>query len=187
MRGAGNAKARMTREAVTERRLRKIAAPRRRARMNDPARAKQAPDAIDLGPLRDWIGFHLRMAQTSSFQAFARLTREFDIRPGRFAVLMLIGRNPGISQTALSRANGRDKSTLTPALADLTRRRLIVRRRITEDRRSYRLFLTPAGEAMLGKLTARAAVHEENIERIVGKADCARFMEILRRIILDLA
>ena len=51
------------------------------------------------------------------------------MRPGRFAMLTLIGRNPGISQTALSRANGRDKSTLTPLLADLVRRGLVRRTR----------------------------------------------------------
>lgn len=186
MQRAGNAKARATRQA-SERGLRKATVPRARTRRAAATPAKSSFNAIDLGPLRDWIGFHLRMAQTASFQSFARLTQEFDIRPGRFAVLMLIGKNPGISQTALSRANGRDKSTLTPALADLTQRRLIVRRRIAEDRRSYRLFLTPAGEAMLARLVERAAVHEDNLERIVGKADLARFMDILRRLASDLA
>ena len=57
------------------------------------------------------------MAQIASFQAFAREVGEVDLPPGRFALLTLIGRNPGISQTVLSRAAGRDKSTLTPALA----------------------------------------------------------------------
>ena len=60
---------------------------------------------------RTWLGFHLRMAQIASFQAFAREVGEVDLPPGRFALLTLIGRNPGISQTALSRAAGRDKST----------------------------------------------------------------------------
>jgi DNA-binding MarR family transcriptional regulator len=155
----------------------------RKVRLPAPA----PPADIDLGPLAHWLGFHLRLAQSSSFQSFARLTQEFDVRPGRFALLMLIGRNPGISQTALSKANGRDKSTLTPALADLSRRRLITRRRISEDRRSYELFLTPAGETMLAELTRRAMRHEEHLERIVGKADRARFMEILKRIITGVA
>jgi hypothetical protein len=82
-------------------------------------------DGIDYGPLADWIGFHLRMAQIASFQAFAREVGEVDLPPGRFALLTLIGRNPGISQTVLSRAAGRDKSTLTPALRDLIRRDLV--------------------------------------------------------------
>ena len=75
-----------------------------------------APEPLRLGPLTDFIGFHLRLAQEASFQAFARRVRDLDLRPGRFAVLALIGENPGISQTALGRASGRDKSSLTPAL-----------------------------------------------------------------------
>jgi hypothetical protein len=94
-------------------------------------------DGSDYGPLPEWLGFHLRMAQIASFQAFAREVGEVDLPPGRFALLTLIGRNPGISQTVLSRAAGRDKSTLTPALRDLKRRGLIARNRLESDRRSY--------------------------------------------------
>ena len=118
--------------------------------------ARENVETIDYGPLQNWVGFHLRLAQTASFQAFARETADVDLSPGRFATLMLIGRNPGISQTALSRANARDKSTLTPVLDDLERRRFIKRIRPKSDRRSYRLMLTTAGEDMLGKLTVCA-------------------------------
>ena len=64
-------------------------------------------EAVDYGPLAEWVGFNLRMAQAAAFQAFSRLAKEVGTRPGRFATLMLIGRNPGISQTALSRASRR--------------------------------------------------------------------------------
>src|SRR5262244_3438786 len=108
-------------------------------------------DAIDYGPLAQWIGFNLRMAQDASFHAFSRLSKKIGIKPGRFATLTLIGNNPGISQTALSRANGRDKSTLTPLLADMARRGLVRRARTRNDRRTYRLSLTKAGEALLAE------------------------------------
>ena len=55
------------------------------------------------------------MAQEATFQAFSRLSKEIGESPGRFATLTLIERNPGISQTELSRAAGRDKSTLRPS------------------------------------------------------------------------
>src|SRR5436309_2298638 len=91
-----------------------------------PASRTAAPRAVRYGPLEHWVGFHLRLAQSASFQAFARLANGVELtRPGWFATLTLIGANPGISQTELSRANGRDKSTLTPVLQDLTRRRLV--------------------------------------------------------------
>jgi hypothetical protein len=95
------------------------------------ARTRQAGENIDFGPLENWVGFHLRLAQSASFQGFVREARSVDLSPGRFATLMLIGRNPGISQTALASANGRDKSTLTPILEDLERRGLVVRENST--------------------------------------------------------
>jgi len=141
---------------------------------------------VDYGPLAEWIGFHVRMAQISAFQAFAREVGEVDLPPGRFAILTLIGRNPGISQTVLSRAAGRDKSTLTPALQDLKRRGLITRVRREKDKRSYHLTLTPAGEAMLQRLTECAVRHERNLDRVIGARDRARFLATLRRIMSDL-
>jgi DNA-binding MarR family transcriptional regulator len=141
-----------------------------------------APDAIDYGPLQEWIGFNLRMAQDASFQAFSRRSKEIGVKPGRFATLTLIGRNPGISQTALSRANGRDKSTLTPLLVDLVRRGLVRRAQARNDRRSYRLTLTRAGERLLEQLTACAREHERRLDAVIGPRERAQFLRVLRKL-----
>jgi DNA-binding MarR family transcriptional regulator len=141
---------------------------------------------VDHGPLADWVGFNLRMAQAASFQAFSHMAKEIGTRPGRFATLMLIGRNPGISQTALSRADGRDKSSLTPVLNDLARRGLISRRRTRDDQRTYRLTLTPAGKTLLAQLTRCALAHERKLDRIIGPRDRTEFLAVLKRIIAKL-
>jgi DNA-binding MarR family transcriptional regulator len=143
---------------------------------------ENSPEAVDHGPLEDWVGFNLRVAQTAAFQAFSRRSQEIGERPGLFAALTLIGTNPGISQTALSRANGRDKSTLTPVLTDLVRRRLVRRDRSPTDKRTYRLNLTPAGRRVLQKLTACARRHEAKLDKVIGARDRARFVQILRKI-----
>jgi DNA-binding MarR family transcriptional regulator len=121
------------------------------------------------------------MAQAAAFQAFSRRSSEIGVQPGRFATLTLIGANPGITQTALSRANGRDKSTLTPLISDLVRRGLIRRTRDRNDRRTYRLTLTPAGQRLLAALTDCALAHERNLDRVVG-ADRALFLRLLKKI-----
>jgi DNA-binding MarR family transcriptional regulator len=141
---------------------------------------------IDYGPLAKWLGFHLRMAQIASFQAFAAEVGEVDLPPGRFALLTLIGRNPGISQTVLSRAAGRDKSTLTPALHDLRKRELIRCQRLAHDRRSYHLSLTPAGQSTLRRLTKCAGRHERNLDRIVGARDRPKLLRLLNKIMVEL-
>ena len=158
----------------------------RTAERDEALAADGTPGAIRYGPLEDWVGFHLRMAQTASFAGFAREATGIDISPGRFAILTLIASNPGISQTDLSRANGRDKSTLTPALDDLERRGLVRRERLPENRRSYALKLTPDGQAMLDELTACAARHEANLDRIIGTTERARFLAALKRIAAEL-
>jgi DNA-binding MarR family transcriptional regulator len=156
-------------------------------RARDGERKRKEPvTGIDYGPLADWLGFHLRLAQIASFQAFANAAQEIDLSPGRFALLLLIGRNPGISQTALSRAHGSDKSTLTPALNDLKRRGLISRSRLKRDRRSYRLALTPAGHQLLARLTACASRHEQNLDRIIGVRDRGRLLQLLRKLHTEL-
>src|SRR5882757_7270571 len=50
--------------------------------------------SINFGPLATWIGFNLRMAQETAFQAFSRRSQEVGESPGRFATLTLIARNP---------------------------------------------------------------------------------------------
>jgi DNA-binding MarR family transcriptional regulator len=143
-----------------------------------------ADEPLRLGPLEDFIGFHLRLAQEAAFQAFARRVRDYQMRPGRFAVLALIGENAGISQTALSRAAGRDKSTLTPALNDLVRRSLVKRRRVASDRRSYALSLTAKGRRLLDELTVHARAHDRVLDEIVGLKHKAEFIGALRRLAL---
>lgn len=150
------------------------------------ARKNAANENVDFGPLADWVGFHLRLAQTASFQAFVQEAHEVDLSPGRFATLLLIGRNPGISQTALAAANGRDKSTLTPILEDLERRGFIVRDKMKTDRRSYQLTLTDAGKKMLDQLVVCAKRHDENLDRIIGAKDRVKFIKILQKIAAEI-
>jgi DNA-binding MarR family transcriptional regulator len=143
-------------------------------------------ESINFGPLAHWVGFNLRMAQESAFQAFSRRSQEIGESPGRFATLTLIGRNPGISQTELSHANGRDKSSLTPVVEDLVRRGLVERNRMRDDRRTYRLNLTAAGKKTLTQLTRCARRHERNLEAIIGQRDRQRFIQILKRIAAEI-
>jgi len=126
------------------------------------------------------------MAQEAAFQAFSHLSQEIGESPGRFATLTLIARNPGISQTELSLANGRDKSSLTPVVEDLVKRGLVERKRMDSDRRTYRLNLTPSGKKVLTMLTRCARRHERNLDRVIGERDRKRFIQILKKIAAEL-
>jgi DNA-binding MarR family transcriptional regulator len=138
--------------------------------------------SINFGPLATWVGFNLRMAQEAAFQAFSRRSQDVGESPGRFATLTLIARNPGISQTELSHANGRDKSSLTPVVEDLVRRGLVERKRLNHDRRAYCLNLTREGKKTLTMLTRAARRHERALDGVIGMRDRKRFIQILKNI-----
>jgi len=143
-------------------------------------------EGLRLGPLAEFIGFHLRLAQEASFRAFAQRVGDPGLRPSRFAMLVLIAENPGLTQRALSRASGRDTSTLTTALDDLVRRGLVRRERAEADRRSYALSLTPRGRRVLGRLLAHARAHDAELDALVGPRGKATLLRLLRRIVAGL-
>ena len=149
-------------------------------------KAEAALKPIDFGPLATWVGFNLRMAQEASFQAFSHHSAAIGENPGRFATLTLIARNPGIRQTELSAASGRDKSSLTPVVEDLVRRGMVERKRVDSDRRAYRLNLTSVGRKTLALMTRAARKHERNLDRTIGPRDKKRFVDILKRIAAEI-
>ena len=54
---------------------------------NDEASEGAGQGGISLGPLEDYIAFHLRMAQGASFRAFQQHAGVPGLRQGWFAVL----------------------------------------------------------------------------------------------------
>src|ERR1700733_7905188 len=92
---------------------------------------KSAPrrDLVDLGWLQGSVTFHLRYAQDKSFRTMTRRARAKHWRPGVFSILVVVQQNPGINQTQLSRAIGRDKSSLTDTLLTLDEEGLVTRAR----------------------------------------------------------
>lgn len=138
---------------------------------------------VNLGELGEFIGFYLRMAQTLSFQAFVKEAGESGrtLRAGYFAVLTLIGENPGITQTALSRANGRDKSSLTPVIDELERCGFVTRHRVESNRRAYSLQLTPSGEDARQRLLKAALIHEERLGSMLSAHERRELLRMLKQ------
>ena len=96
--------------------------------------------------------------------------------------MMVLRDNPGITQSALSRAIARDKSSVTPLIQDLQRRGLVKRTPSRTDRRSVTLVLTAAGQAVLKDLIVHAREHDRKLDEIVGAAK-PEFIALLRKIV----
>ena len=127
-----------------------------------------AKPKIDLGPLPELIGYVLRRAQLVVFQDFFAAFAPFDIRPAQFAVLTVIARNPGLTQSQVAAALGIKRTNFVGLLNALETRGLAERRQAARDRRSYALYLTAQGAALMRRLKPVLKAHESRMVAKVG-------------------
>lgn len=140
------------------------------------------PTAIDYGDLPKLLGYQLRRAQLRVFQHFAATLGQTSITPGRYGLLVLIEGNTGISQTALARAAGIERSTLGGVIDHFEKEGLVARRVAPSDRRSYALQLTARGRQLLDKLRPQIQHHEAEVTAQLTAAEARELIQLLARI-----
>lgn len=150
--------------------------------MGRPAN-KPAPP-LDRGLLPSLLGYMLRRTQTAVFGDFAATFSKAGetLTPGEFGLLVLVDRNSGLSQMALARALGIDRSTLVPILDRLQARGLLMRHRSPTDGRTHALALTPAGDKALGRFARLVKAHEKRIASSLSSAETRTLIELLEKV-----
>lgn len=103
-----------------------------------------AVGTVDIGPLRDSLGFLLRMAQLQTFEHYFT-EGSFALKLGEFSVLTLILHNPGIRQGVLAQRLMIKRAHMTKLIRTMEKSGYVERTIPDEDRRSVTLRLTPEG------------------------------------------
>ena len=134
--------------------------------------------------LTQLLGYGLRRAQSAVFADFASTFAEAGeaLTPGEFGLLVLVERNAGLSQTALSPALAIDRSTLVPILNRLQARGFLVRHASPTDGRTHALALTAAGEKALAKFARLVKAHEKRITAGLSAAETRALIELLDKV-----
>lgn len=110
---------------------------------------------IDYGGLDDHLGYVLRRAQLAGFEAFHRATAGIDITPPRYTALIIVGANPGLSQTELGTVLGTARSGAMLLTDWFEQHGLAERRRRNGDGRAWGLYLTSRGKTLIARLKRR--------------------------------
>jgi len=95
-------------------------------------------------------------------------------------------RREGISQTELAKVLGLGKVATGEFVVDLERRGLIVRRLQADDRRRYRVRLTPRGRTMLAKISAIVSTMNAEIFADFANSKLEQFADSLKKMKLQL-
>ncbi len=137
---------------------------------------------LDYDILPTLIGYHLRRAQIGVFNDFVRtMSREY-VSPGQFGVLTLIGANPGLSQSALARAVGIERSTMVAVIDTLEARGFVERQPSPVDRRSYALMLSENGGTLLEKLKPQVYGHEDAVAKDLSLEEREELIRLLSKL-----
>ena len=138
---------------------------------------------LEYDVLDDLLGYSLRRAQVAMFMAFQEATRGMGITPPRFTALVMIGANPGLSQTALGNVLGIARSGAMLLATWFEAQGLVERRHRADDGRAWGLYLTPAGEALVQRVKRRVVASDRKRAAVLS----ARERRELQRLLAKLA
>ncbi len=104
------------------------------------------------------FGRILGVAHTAMFRYLSKLMKEqnLPITPEQFSVLSYLWQQDGLQQSELAVCTNRNRANVTRVIDILEREGIVERQDDENDRRIYRIFLTPKGKS-LREATAKCA------------------------------
>jgi DNA-binding MarR family transcriptional regulator len=163
----------------------RTAAPRAKAGAKRLARAPEAEEVILAPALSAVTGYLIRRAHNTFQGYWMSRFRESDtpITPVQGGILVVLGANPGLTQTALARMMKVEGPTLMQSVDRLEQQGYVQRMRRPGDRRSYSLQLTPLGERVLASIDAFLPVRDADLLDGMTPEEVATLQALLTRIV----
>ena len=137
---------------------------------------------LDYDVLDELLGYALRRAQVAMFHAFHQATRGLDITPPRFTALVIIGANPGLSQSVLGAVLGIARSGAMLLTNWFEARGLVERKRRPNDDRAWGLHLTDEGQRIVARMKARVREYDLKKARKLSPAERRQLLRLLEKL-----
>jgi len=118
-----------------------------------------------------------------SFHILDEVLAPIALRARPFAFMLLLRQHGSVSQQELASIAGVDPSTVVTIMDAMERAGLAERRRNPEDRRAYRLFLTPRGETMLARAEQHLTQYEERLLEPLSERERKSLVRLLTKVL----
>ncbi|RMQ43429.1 Transcriptional regulator [Pseudomonas cichorii] len=155
--------------------------------MAKPAATVTSVDSTETGEpldsvLDDLLGYAMRRAQLKMFQNLINRLSVHDLRPAQFSAMAIIEQNPGLMQSDLAKALAIEPPQVVPLLNKLESRALAVRVRCKPDKRSYGIFLSKTGEALLKEMKLIAAESDMDAASALDSQEREELLRLLKKV-----
>lgn len=134
------------------------------------------------GPLDRSPSHLLHRALQRALDIYAKAGGPDTVTQRQFAVLAAVDAAEGVTQTALVRATGIDRSTLADLVSRLIDKGLLARERSAADARANAVRLTEAGRAALAQAALCARAADETILALLGSGKRDAFLKALQAV-----
>jgi DNA-binding MarR family transcriptional regulator len=143
---------------------------------------KEADSVADIA--RGWqleggVGFLIRLLEARYDGLYQSMTRESDITPRQFGVLMALYQLGPLTPSVLADRISCDRNTLSEMLKRMVARRLVSKKSNPHDRRSIQVQITAKGEQALLAVIPVAAELQSIMLAPLRKEDRAHFLKCL--------
>jgi len=119
-------------------------------------------------------------------QGFERLSSERARQSGlthpQFDIIATLGNTPGMSYKELGEKTLITKGTLTGVIDRLEQKGLVARERSCDDKRSFFVRLTPAGDAVFDDVFPKVVARGKQLFAHYGESDFDALESVLRRL-----
>ena len=139
---------------------------------------------VDVGPLAGKVGYAVRRAQLAMFDEFIAAFADLNLRLTQYAVLVLLEHAPGLKQSEVAGALCIQRANFVALFDGLERRGLARRSPTPNDRRSYALYLTEAGEGVLARAARIDAEPEARLDSRLGPGGRERLLRLLGQVLV---
>jgi DNA-binding MarR family transcriptional regulator len=133
-------------------------------------------------PGKPLMGLHLYAANLRNLEHFHARVGLGEITVTMIAILCVLYRTPGLSQTELARIIKVERMTAGVHVKRCVDRGLIAREKVRGDRRRYALVLTPKGRKALHDVRRRVPHHEDRLALRLTPAERQQLVTLLDKV-----
>jgi DNA-binding MarR family transcriptional regulator len=134
-------------------------------------------------PLDDALGFLFRRLSGYADSVFLAVTEQTQLTPMQMGVLLTLNEFEHLSVRELARRMHVDRSTMQELFKRMETKGLIRSRTAKSDRRTYELWLTSRGRALLKRYAPFAAIAQERLLKGFNPDDRKRLILDLKNIL----
>ena len=128
------------------------------------------------------IGFLLAKAYQRACALYKEKFGHYNLTPQQFGLLRFLWEEDGLTQVELSNRSQIDRTTIGGLIDRLEHSKLLVRLPHPEDRRAYRISLTPSGKSLEKELAPLAEELHRTITAPLSPEEIVSLTTILQKI-----